>query len=60
MGEIGDGEIRDSEEENYLFESNPKGDLFGNEQDFHLLASSKRSDSSLMSLTMRFAGQCFG
>ena len=36
MGEIGDGVVRDSEEENYLFESNPKGDLFGNEQDFHL------------------------
>lgn len=36
MGEIGDGEVRDSKEEGYLFESEPKGNLYGNEQDFHL------------------------
>lgn len=36
MGEIGVGEVRDSNEEGYLFESEPKGDLYGNEQDFHL------------------------
>ena len=36
MGEIGDGEVRDSNEEGYLFESEPQGNLYGNEQDFHL------------------------
>ena len=36
MGEIGDSEVKDSEEEGYLFESAPKGDLYGKEQDFHL------------------------
>lgn len=36
MGEIGDGEVRDLNENGYLFESEPKGNLYGNEQDFHL------------------------
>lgn len=37
MGEIGDGEVSDSTEKGYLFESEPKGNLYGNEQDFHPL-----------------------
>ena len=36
MGEIGDGEVTDSDEEGYLFEAEPEGNLYGNKQDFHL------------------------
>ena len=36
MGEIKDGLVSDTTEAGYLFESDPKGDLCGNEQDFHL------------------------
>lgn len=36
MGEIKDGLVSDTTEAGYLFESDPKGDLYGNEQDFHL------------------------
>ena len=36
MGEIEDGEVKDSDEKGYLFEADPKWNLYGNEQDFHL------------------------
>ena len=35
-GEIKDGEVVDTTEDGYLFTSEPKGDLYGREQDFHL------------------------
>lgn len=36
MGDIDDGDVVKSSEKGYLFESEPKGDLFGREQDFHI------------------------
>lgn len=36
LGEIGEAEIKDAKTEGFLFEAQPKGDLFGNEQDFHI------------------------
>ena len=36
MGEIDEGDVVKSSAKGYLFESEPKGDLFGREQEFHI------------------------
>lgn len=36
MGKLSDGTVTTTEEPDYLFESHPKGDLFGDEQDFQI------------------------
>ena len=42
MGEIQDGEVSETEEEGYLFCSEPKGDLYGKEQDFEIFFGTDR------------------
>lgn len=42
MGEIQDGEVSETEEEGYLFSSEPKGDLYGKAQDFEIFFGTDR------------------
>ena len=41
MGEISDGLVSESQQDGYSFESFPKGDLYGKEQDFKILFSNE-------------------